>query len=205
MEPPEASTPPAAYPNRWVRPTTEYGRPTAMHFRPDIEPLQGAVSRLTPLLTPSLFGASSQTAGNRRSSQFRRQPWDVAGHVVDQRPVRGSHGKNPAPPMWNDLSARRHDIHLCRASNLGEIRATTTPLKNTDTFLEPQPFKAARGEAVLAQPCRKADKGALVNGPSKGLLVGIVRHPPCSVPWEHPGLPATVARCNNPGVHLEPL
>jgi hypothetical protein len=140
-------------------------------------------------LPPLALHVSLQLAGNRRASQFRRQPWDAAGHV-DQRPVRGSHGKNPAPPLWYDLSARLHDIHLCRASNLGEIRATIPP-NNTDTFLEPPPFKAARGEAVLAQPCRKADKGALVNESSKGLLVGIVRHPLCSIPWEHPGLPAT--------------
>jgi hypothetical protein len=128
-------------------------------------------------------------------------------HALQGRsPVRGSHGKNPAPPLWNDLSARRHDIHLCRASNLGEIRATTTPLKNADTFLAPPPCKAARGEAVLAQPCRKADKGALVNGPSKGLLVGIS---PTLAMLNPLGAcrasSATVARLHNLGVHLEPL
>jgi hypothetical protein len=122
-----------------------------------------------------------QLAGNRRLSQFRRQPWDVAGHV-DQRPVRGSHGKNPAPPLWYDLSARRHDIHLCRASNLGEIRAgverPSTPLKVSGLTAR----LACEGRSPLfggpipsRQPAREGDwprNGALANGSSKGLLAG---------------------------------
>jgi hypothetical protein len=139
------------------------------HLRSGIEPLQGAASRLAPSPAPALRNPVVTMVEARRAPT-PPTAWDVAGHAVDQRPVRGSHGKNPAPPLRNDLSARRLDIHLGRASNLGAIRATTTPLKNVDTFLAPQPCKAARREAVLAQPCRKADKGALVNGPSKGLL-----------------------------------
>jgi hypothetical protein len=95
----------------------------------------------------------------------RRQPNAAQGWG----PIRESHGKNPAPLLWSDLSARRHDIHLC-GDHPRETRATTTPLKNMDTFLAPPSCKAAHGEAVLAQPRRKVDKGALVNGSSKGLL-----------------------------------
>jgi hypothetical protein len=151
------------------------------YIRSGIEPKQAGVSRSLTHASRFILRSVVEVAGNEAVSQIRPQPWDCIG-PVGRSPVRGSHGRNPAPPLQYDLSARLCDIHLGReiaAKRAGVARPYNPPKISglTESF-------AREGRSAVARQSNSVETiplgrrlahvmGALVNGSSKGLLAGV--------------------------------